>query len=252
MGLKPLFEMTRPKAVLAGIIGIVSAVFLTGADQMLLLPAVMTIAFLTSAGNVINDYYDLKIDKVNRPDRPIPSGRVSLKGAKIFATVLFFIGIMASLSLTPLCILIAFINTFLLLIYAGLFKRSGFLGNIIVGGMVGSVFIFGAVLNGSLITGIMLAVLVFFVASAREVLKDLGDIRGDRAGGAKTLPINRGIRKSKMIIVSFLVLFMLSSPLPYLAGLLPIAYLIVIVAADFLFARVIFNLFRKSSVKIPW
>jgi|TARA_Y100000310_G_C20669627_1_gene809502 geranylgeranylglycerol-phosphate geranylgeranyltransferase len=255
MGVNELVELTRPKAVLMAVLGVLLVAFAAKADYSnlnLMLSAIISIACITSAGNAINDYYDVKIDKVNRPDRPIPSGRISSKSTKIFAFSLFMIGILASLPLPFLCILIAISNTILLLIYSSLFKRGGFLGNIFVGYLAASVFVFGSAIGGNIRIGVLLAILVFLAISAREVLKDLEDVKGDRVGGAKTLPINRGVKKAKVIVMSFLLLFILFSPVPYFAEIFSIYYLALILIPDLLFVRVIFRLFKKLSVKIPW
>ena len=149
--------------------------------------------------------------------------------------------------LPQLCIAIAMINTFLLITYASVFKRSGFLGNIVVSYMVSSIFIFGAGITNELIIGAFLAITAFFAETAREVLKDLEDVRGDKIGGAKTLPTERGRKKTSVIVVAFLLLGICFSPIPYLSHIFSAYYLFVVLIADLVFVKVIVSVLNSKT-----
>ncbi|NMB78739.1 MAG: UbiA family prenyltransferase, partial [Methanomicrobiales archaeon] len=85
-----LIRITRPvNSFAAGIAAIVAYYIASGMiiPEVLLLLAIVFL--VTAAGNVINDYFDVEIDRVNRPDRPIPSGLVTLSAARAFAVILF-------------------------------------------------------------------------------------------------------------------------------------------------------------------
>ena len=161
---------------------------------VLLLFAVVTL--ITAAGNVINDYFDVEIDRVNRPDRPIPSGQVSLPAARAYAATLFLAGILVCLFTNELCIAIAVFNSLLLIAYAARLKRTPLLGNIAVSYLAASMFLFGGAFGGlpGLFHVIPFAVMTFFAMLARELVKDAEDVEGDRASGAVTIPIRYGIR----------------------------------------------------------
>jgi geranylgeranylglycerol-phosphate geranylgeranyltransferase len=165
------------------------------------------VALITAAGNVINDFFDTKIDAINRPDRPIPSGKVSRIAARGFAVTLFLAGILVSFFTNTLCIGIAIINSLLLVVYAAKLKSTPLLGNIAVAYLSASIFLFGGALNGwsGLVRIIPIAAITFFAMLSRELLKDAEDIEGDRAGGADTLPIRIGVRKTAEIalIITF-------------------------------------------------
>jgi len=210
------------------------------------LPALLAIIFIAAGGNMINDSFDFFIDLVNRPDRPLPSGRFSRKNAKRLSFVLFFIGIFFSLFLPLLSIVIACFTVVLLIFYSYFFKRSGFLGNFFVSYMFASIFVAVAATTPNLMTGIFIGILAFFTSSAHEILKDMEDVRGDKIGGVKTLPINHGIKKTNFIVFSFLLIAILFTPIPYFLGLVSFYYLFVIFIADLVFVKVILSVLRSS------
>jgi len=252
MDLKALLELTRPTTVLLAAAAVILAIIVGKGDIFyisLAIPAIVAVSCITAAGNVINDYCDVKIDKINQPSRPLPSGRVSLESAKFFAFLLFTVGIFFSLFLPLLCIIIAVANSFLLVIYAMFFKKSGFLGNLIVSCMIASLFVFGAAPTGQIIIGVFLAIMAFFASAVREVLKDMEDVLGDKLGGAKTLPTGRGKKKTEAIVISLLLLAIMFSPVPYLTEVFSLYYIFVVVIADLFFARVIISVLNSSKVK---
>ena len=205
MSLAGLFIITRPlNSVTAGLAAIVAYLIATGTvmSRTLLLFAVVTL--ITAAGNVINDYFDVEIDRVNRPDRPIPSGQVSLPAARAYAITLFLAGILVCLFTNDLCIAIAVFNSLLLIAYAARLKRTPLFGNITVSYLAASMFLFGGALEGlpGLLHVIPFAVMTFFAMLARELVKDGEDVEGDRASGAVTIPIRYGM-KATMLLALF-------------------------------------------------
>lgn len=211
--------ITRPvNSLAAGLAAIVAYLIATGSiiPEALLLFAVVTL--ITAAGNVINDYYDVEIDRVNRPDRPIPSGQVSLPAARAYATTLFLAGILVCLLTNVLCITIAVINTLLLVAYAARLKRTPLLGNITVSYLAASMFLFGGALGGlpGLFLVLPFAAMTFFAMLARELVKDAEDIEGDRASGAVTIPIRYGIPFTLYLALFCAVLGIVASLVPYL------------------------------------
>lgn len=201
--------------------------------------AVSLIVFLvTGAGNAINDYFDVNIDRINKPQRPIPSGRIDKSSVLIFSLLLFIIGTAVAFSINIVCGLIALFNSLLLLFYALILKRTILLGNLSIGYLTGSTFLFG----GSVFyekNGINAVLILFLLATlatvAREIVKDIEDMEGDMLDGAKTLPIVIGAKNSA-IIASLIGLFaVIASPLPYFQSLLNVYYIIVVLFADLIF-----------------
>ena len=232
MSLAGLFTITRPlNAVAAGLAAVVAYLIATGT----LIPAVLllfvVVALITAAGNVINDYFDVEIDRVNRPDRPIPSGQVRLPAARAYAVTLFLAGILVCLFTNDLCIAIAVINSLLLIGYAARLKRTPLFGNITVSYLAASMFLFGGALGGlsGLLHVMPFAVMTFFAMLARELVKDAEDVEGDRASGAVTIPIRYGIKATMLLALFCALLGVVASLVPYLwwgfwyiAGILPV------------------------------
>ena len=218
MKLSGFLAITRPtNSCVAGLAAIVAYLIDTGTiipETFLLFTVV---ALITAAGNVINDFFDAKIDEVNRPLRPIPSGKVSRGTARGFAVTLFLAGIFVSFFTSSLCIGIAIINSLLLIGYAAKLKSTPLLGNIAVAYLSASIFLFGGAFNGwtGFIHIIPIAVITFFAMVSRELLKDAEDIEGDLAGGADTVPIRIGIKRTAEIALVITFFSVAASFIPY-------------------------------------
>lgn len=212
-----------------------------------------SVVFLaTGAGNVINDYFDHKIDSINRPDRPIPSGRIKRKTALYIAISLFMVGIVLSSFLGPICLFLAVFNSLLLIFYASTFKRMALTGNVVVGYLAGSTFLFGGALevfNGMGIrSNVFLFLLAVLVTMAREIVKDIQDIEGDSKAGATTLPIVVGKEFSARLAAVLGLTGVILSPLPLLLNqAFGVSYLIIIFVADLLLLLSINEIILKDN-----
>ncbi|PSQ24231.1 geranylgeranylglycerol-phosphate geranylgeranyltransferase [Halobacteriales archaeon QS_8_65_32] len=195
--------------------------------------AALATALSVGAGNAINDYFDREIDRINAPDRPIPSGLVAPREALVFSGCLFCGAIVAALFLPLLAIVIALFNLLALVAYTELFKGLLGVGNALVAYLGGSTFLFGGAAVGDL--GVAVITLFSFAALAtfaRELVKDVEDVAGDREKGLRTLPIVVGERPSLTLAAGVLAVSVLASPLPYLLGVFGPAYFLLLVPAD--------------------
>jgi geranylgeranylglycerol-phosphate geranylgeranyltransferase len=240
MRLAGFFTLTRPtNSFVAGIAAMVAYLIDTGTIIPATLFLFVIVVMITAAGNAINDFFDAEIDAINRPDRPIPSGVVSRKAARGFATTLFLVGILLSFFTNSLCIGITILNSFILVAYAKKLKSMPWSGNIAVAYLSASIFLFGGALNGweGLIRIIPIAAITFFAMLSRELLKDAEDVEGDRAGGADTVPIRIGIKKTAGFALITAVLAVVTSFIPYfwwgawyLGGIIAVDIIIIIAA----------------------
>lgn len=216
---------------------------------------------ITGAGNAVNDYYDSEIDRINRPDRPIPSGRVGHSSALYLSLLLFGVGIAMSYWLGPVCISLAMFNSVMLFLYARNFKRMVLMGNVVVGYLTGSTFLFGGALAVFEGTGIQSIAILFILAAlanlAREVVKDIQDMEGDLKGGAQTLPIKIGANGAARVAAVAGISGVVLSPLPFLFNVnnaFGASYLAVIFVADMLFLvainEILFNCNAKKASKL--
>jgi len=176
---------------------------------------------ITGAGNVINDYYDSEIDRINRPHRAIPSNKISKSDAWMLAVTMFAIGVGMS-NVNIYCFCIAISNAAVLIIYGKYSKKMYLLSNLIVAYLVSSIFIYGALANLSgefleLEKAQMLAVLsgcAFFATLSREIVKDVEDMAGDKKRYSVTLPIKLGAGKARDIASTFLFIAIILSAAP--------------------------------------
>ncbi|MFO7895996.1 MAG: geranylgeranylglycerol-phosphate geranylgeranyltransferase [Candidatus Cloacimonadales bacterium] len=151
--------------------------------------AAVSAFLIAAAGYVINDFFDIEIDIINRPQRILPQKKISPQVAYLFAVLLFLAGLFAAvLTREKYCIIIAFANTLLLFYYAKYFKRMLLLGNLVVAYLAGSTFIFGAIAGKNLAWGLIPAAFAALYTLIRELVKDAEDLEGDKILGAKTIP----------------------------------------------------------------
>ncbi|QSG03063.1 geranylgeranylglycerol-phosphate geranylgeranyltransferase [Natranaeroarchaeum sulfidigenes] len=227
-------ELTRPmNSVAAGVLTFIGA-FVAGASTesaALVVAAVAATSLATGAGNAINDYFDREIDRINQPDRPIPRGAVSERGALWFSVVLFGIATALALTLPPLAIGIAAFNLIALVAYTEFFKGLPGFGNALVAYLGGSTFLFGGAAVGDVSAAGVLFVLAALSTLTREIIKDVEDIDGDREEGLNTLPIAIGERQALHVGTVLLLVAVLVSPVPYLQGSFGIAYVLVVAPA---------------------
>jgi len=250
MSLSGYGKIIRP--VNAGVSGITAGIayFIAGGTEPLYaILLFFVVLVICGGGNVLNDYFDSEIDKVNKPERPIPSGQVGTKSALVWAFILFGAGIFAACYSNIWCLGIALVNVFILIIYAAKFKGIPLLGNLSVAYLSGSIFLFGGFLvgPGSFLVMLPLFAITFFGTLARELLKDAEDIEGDKVGGARTLPMKIGVSKTAVLAVIFILCAILASFVPFLTwGPL---YLVLISVVDvFIFLVTVRSLaFRNSA-----
>ncbi|MEF8820202.1 MAG: geranylgeranylglycerol-phosphate geranylgeranyltransferase [Haloferacaceae archaeon] len=196
--------------------------------------AVLATAAATGGGNAVNDYFDRAVDAVNRPDRPIPRGAVSARGALAFALALFTGAVAAAATLPRVALALAVVNATALAAYTKLFKGLPGVGNLVVALLTGSTFLFGgAAVGRPLAPGLLvMAGLAAAATLGRELVKDVEDVAGDREEGLRTLPIVAGERVALLLAAAAVVASVLASGLPAALGTFGLAYLAVVLPAD--------------------
>jgi len=209
--------------------------------------AVVVTVVATAAGNAINDYFDRGIDEINAPDRPLPRGAVSARAALAFSAALFCVGAVVALTLPALAVGIAVFNFVALIAYTRLFKGLPAAGNGVVAYLGGSTFLFGAAAVGKPFAGAVLFALAALSTFAREVIKDVEDVEGDREEGLNTLPIAIGERAALGVAAVVLVAAVLASPVPFRWGPFGPAYLLVVIPADAVMVYAAFEAFADPT-----
>ncbi|MEA3500406.1 MAG: geranylgeranylglycerol-phosphate geranylgeranyltransferase [Candidatus Marinimicrobia bacterium] len=225
------YKISRPINIFLGSLSVlITATFFTPFPNVIkLIFAMLVVMLLNAAANCVNDIRDIEIDKINRPNRPLPAGKLNISEVKIFAIILFIVGNIISFSLGIFPFIISlFIATPLMIIYAIKLKQIAIWGNLLVSFILGLAFIFAAGAFGNYKIGIVPAVLAFLFTLIREIIKDMEDMIGDEQFDAKTLPVMIGIDKTKSIVVFLMFVLIIVILIPYLIGVYGVYYLIVV------------------------
>jgi len=179
--------------------------------------------FMCAYSMAVNDVYDQEVDRVNRPDRPIPSGRITVKQASRLSLVMLAVGLACSvLSLNPLALVIALAYGFISWLYNSRAKKTGLPGNLIVASSLAIPFIYGGAVSGGSIGGsllLMMALTAFFSGVGREVVKSMADVEGDAKRHVNSLARARGLGFASGVGALFFALAVFTSWVPLLSGL---------------------------------
>jgi len=221
-----LLEIMRPaNCVMAGAASLTGMIASGAIPPSLHIPALVFFAvfLITGGGNAINDYFDREIDAVNRPERPIPSGRISPRAALMWSVTLFVAGCAISGLINQSCLALAVLNSSVLIIYAARLKGLPAAGNIAVSYLTGTTFLFGGLAAMPSSITAYLSILAALATLSREIVKDIEDLPGDLAHGAKTLPAFIGERKSFItaslaLIVAVLLSYLVPLGIEYLVA----------------------------------
>lgn len=217
ISIRGLFRISRPiNLLMVGFAQFMTAYFLVGTttaglsvlqDPNLYLIILSTL-MITAAGYMINDYYDVKIDYVNRPQHVVVGKGIKRRMVIFLHTLLNITAIGLGLLVSPSIALINFVAGFLLWIYSNQLKREPFIGNFTVALLTGvSIYLIGFYFQKSELLVLTYAIFAFFLNLIREIIKDIEDRQGDRKHGCRTLPIVIGFRKTKAVIFLIAAVF---------------------------------------------
>jgi len=248
-------ELTRPgNAVAAGLLTFTGGFVAGGVSgaPWAVAAAVLATITATGGGNAINDYFDREIDAINRPDRPIPRGDISAHGALWFSLGLFGVAIAAALTLPAVAVGIAVFNFLALVAYTELFKGLPGVGNVLVGYLTGSTFLFGGAAVDEPLGAAALFGLAAVATFTREIIKDVEDIDGDRQEGLRTLPIVIGQRRALAIGLAAMIAAVAASVWPYHVGTFGVGYLAVVIPADGVMLWATVRAFSDPSTSQRW
>jgi len=209
----------------------------------------LTAFTLTGASMAINDYWDREIDKINEPNRPIPSGLISPKESLIFAAILTLIGFLAAFLTNLPCLLIAILSWIVSVSYTTKGKRTGLPGNFLVSLCISIPFVYGSFLiKGRLQPAALLfAMLAFLSNTGREVTKGIVDVRGDMARNIRTVAVSHGEKAGAYVASAFYILASILSILPVYLNLVSFWFIPFVLFADMGFIASSFMLIRDYS-----
>ncbi len=150
--------------------------------------------FLSASALITNDYFDLEVDRINAPQRPLPSGLISPAEALALGIGVAVIGLAAALTISPLALGISLVIWILGFVYNWKLKAAGLWGNLSVAVSVGTTFVLGGVAVGQAWnpTVWVFALIAFCFDLAEEIIGDVMDAEGDQKRGSKSIAITRG------------------------------------------------------------
>jgi 4-hydroxybenzoate polyprenyltransferase len=227
-----LIELSRPFTLVAPALGFASgAVTAAGAmprepitSELFLYPMIglSMAAVLNAASNALNQIYDLDIDRINKPRRPLPSGRLSMRDAWAFTIGAYFVALVLAWLTVPggrrECFWIVVVATAITVLYSVppfRTKRLGIWANVTIAIPRGVLLKVAGWSSVKTVFGVepwfIGAIFGLFLLGA-STTKDFADMEGDARGGCKTLPIVYGVRRAAwMISPSFVLPFLMIS-----------------------------------------
>lgn len=165
---------------------------------------------IAAAGYIINDYYDVKIDYINKPDRVVVGNVLKRRSAMFIHLGLNAIGVIVGAMVS---LKVGFINMMAAIWlwgYSNQLKRMPFVGNFSVALLTGlSIAIIEIHYRSGNNLVYIYSIFAFFISLIREILKDIEDLKGDQTFGCKTLPVIWGTRNTKTILFVLIFIFIL-------------------------------------------
>ena len=268
--IKAYSDLFRVENSLTGLIGVViGAVVVNGidfslSDAMIVSFFGLSVMFFMFSWNAYNDITDIETDRLNRPDRPLPSGKISSSSARIGligTMVLSIVSLLAGLwklssegetdSITSSVVIWA-AAILLLILYEGVsgirgLKHSGLIGNFCIAVAIGMDVVFGASGLGSPTDQKVLALAGMAVSFslAREVIKDIEDIHGDF--DRVTFPKKVGIENARSVAWLLTLLAVVLLFAPFMFGIFPLHHILFVAPGGFLLMLVKSKLFLEED-----
>jgi geranylgeranylglycerol-phosphate geranylgeranyltransferase len=206
--------------------------FQVGSQLLLHLPSLIMIFVggwsLSASAMVLNDYFDIEVDKINDPKRPIPSGEIKPKQALTFGIILIAIGVLMGIGIDlyeyfyvgsaqiGVSIVTGVVCAIMAAAYTRYMKRFSIVGNMAVSVGVWLGFLYGDLVldfQVSYLTQCMGAA-AFFLNFGREVSKGIMDVEGDRENNVTTVATALGSRWTAIISAAIIFLAIPASIIP--------------------------------------
>ena len=226
-------EILRPHNMLAAGFAVYAGYHAAGgrgAEGIAWLAALCALA--TGGGNVANDAFDADIDRINKPRRPIPSGRISVRAALVWYACLSLVTIVLAFAMLPRPLaMVVLAWQAALFLYARWLKRSWPAGNVAVAAISASALLGGALAAGNVARATIPMAIAFAFVACRELVKGAEDVDGDRSVGARTLAVAAGTDAAARAAAAAMLCVAIILPLPSVAGLYRPAYAVVMLAA---------------------
>ncbi len=226
-----ILKIIRPTNVAITFFTVIVAGFICSGNKRVtfgVLFASFAAAAIAASANIINDYFDIEIDKINRPERILASRKMSPQTALIFYFFFVTAGTALSLLVNITALFIILGSVVLTFYYSYQLKQIPLLGNIVVAFFTGMAFLFGGVAMGKSEPVVFPFIFAFTVNLMREIVKDMEDAEGDAKVGVITFPVKFGFENAKTLLYVFGLFLLIAMLIPFLLKIYTAKYLLVI------------------------
>lgn len=198
---------------------------------------------------IINDRYDIEVDRVNNPNRPLVKGSVSIREAEALAASFLTLGLITSAILGWLTLLIASLFALIAWLYNYRVKRFGLLGNILVSASVAIPYIYGAVAVGASQDPLIyyLALTSFLAGLGREVVKTICDVEGDKLRDVRSVARMWGKKGAARLSALLFILAVCVSVTPLALRIVGVVYGVLVSAPIGIFIVLAAKILRDCS-----
>ncbi|MGF3585088.1 MAG: UbiA family prenyltransferase [Thermoplasmatota archaeon] len=205
------------------------------------------------AGLYLSDYLDRKLDKIQKPHRPIPSGRIKPSEALITGVIFAITGFLLCFLLNLKNVLLVFIVAALVFSYAKISKSREILGNLNRGLVTVAAYFFGVFSTGYSISELpiyiwLLAIIFLLHDTNSNLVGAIRDVEGDKKGGYRTIPVKYGVKKSAIISIVLTIIWLpLTLILPCIYNFLKTEFYYVMIIDVLILISLYIYLFRSIS-----
>jgi geranylgeranylglycerol-phosphate geranylgeranyltransferase len=206
--------------------------------------------FVSATSLILNDYFDIEIDRINAPERPLPAGLVNKQDVLILSIVVTLLGFITAYQISLQALLVVIVVWAVGFLYNWRFKKAGLIGNLMVSFSVGMTIIYGGIAAGKASEIIVwyFAALVFLIDLGEEIAADAMDIEGDRQAGSRSIALRRGRENALKISALIFLLVVATSSAPFVFGWLEWIYLLPFVLMD---GVILFATSKLLDLRIP-
>ncbi|MCK9150873.1 UbiA family prenyltransferase [Methanobacterium alcaliphilum] len=190
--------------------------------------------FISTSVLILNDYFDLETDKINAPNRPLPSGLIQTHTVILLSTVTVIIGLIFAGLISGIAFSVAMILWIIGFSYNWKLKRTGFLGNLLVSSSVAMTFIFGGLVIGNPwnIAVWIFSAIAFLIDLGEEIAADAMDMEGDKLINSQSIAIKTGRDNALKFSAILFAMVVVISLIPLIGGWLGFSYLLMISIMD--------------------
>lgn len=246
-----IIKISRPINVLITFLVVVVAILISQKSPTAfstVFMASLSAAFVTAAGNIINDLFDIETDKISHPNRVLVKGIITKNEAWYVYLFLNFCAMLIAAILSYRLLLIVIVSILILYIYSVYLKKIILISNITISGLTGLAFIYGGLTVENTEAAVIPALFAFLINLIREIVKDIQDVEGDKKQNIITLPVKHGIKFAKSLAAIITIILIAFTFYPFWERIYKIEYfLIIMIFVNPILVLCIKNLLQKNE-----